>query len=126
MHLDHITIRTHELDANKNFLVSVFELVEGPRPATIVASIAGYWLYHKDWPLVHLIQSPFSKTSHQPEAAEAIDHFAFVMDDYEAFKQKLKAMQIPFERMHLPELKRKRIFLRTPSNVLIETIFEDK
>jgi glyoxylase I family protein len=126
MHLDHITIRTHELEATRNFMVSVFDLVEGPRPAAIIASIAGYWLYDQGTPLVHLIQSHFPKTDTHANVAEAIDHFAFVMENYNAFKEKLIRMQIPFELMHLPELNRKRIFLRTPSNLLIETIFESR
>jgi glyoxylase I family protein len=124
MHLDHVTIRTHDLILNRDFLTSTLPLVEGPRPASIIAMIDGFWLYYKDWPLVHLIQSPFEPNEEINRHAEAIDHFAFVLTvDYEEFKEKLIRLNIPFERNHLPDMKRKRIFFRTPTNVLIETIF---
>ena len=125
MYLDHITIRTHELELNKDFLISIFDLAEGPRPASIIASVDGHWLYAMGSPLLHLIRSRFPTTGKNQEPAEAIDHFAFLMKDYTLFKQKLTEMQIPFELNDLPELNRKRIFFRTPSNILIETIFDE-
>ena len=123
MTLDHITIRTHHLIELRDFMVEIFGLVDGPRPATIVASVNGHWLYHGDWPLIHLIQSNFVPEEY-PKNAEALDHFAFVLNDYEAFKQKLIDKKIPFEMMDIPEMSRKRIFLHAPNGVLIETIFE--
>ncbi|MDQ7949226.1 MAG: hypothetical protein REI93_10290, partial [Pedobacter sp.] len=102
MHLDHVTIRTHELEATRNFMVEVFGLVEGSRPASIVASVEGYWLYEKDWPLIHLIKSNVPP-GHSHESAEAIDHFAFVMEDYKGFEQKLIRLGISYQKMHIPE-----------------------
>lgn len=125
MTLDHITIRTHRLTELRDFMIEIFGLVDGPRPATIIASVNGHWLYHGDWPLVHLIQSNVEKGQRQ-KSAEALDHFAFVMNNYEAFRQKLTDKKIPFEMMDIPEMNRKRIFLHAPNGVLIETIFEDR
>lgn len=125
MHLDHITIRTNELTLNRDFLLSVLPLTEGPRPASIIASVDGFWLYHKDWPLVHIIKSSMATDKDLKANAEAIDHFAFVLNtDYQEFKDKLRDIQIPFRKNHLPEMNRKRIFFNTPGNVLIEVIFE--
>ena len=122
MYIDHVTIRTSALVTTRDFMVEVFDLIDGPRPATIVAAVNGYWLYHNDSPLVHLIESnlPADQVEHR---AEAIDHFAFIMQDYDGFKAKLTRMEIPFTMMDLPEMNRKRIFLHTPDEVLIETIF---
>jgi glyoxylase I family protein len=126
MKLDHVTIRTNQLALNRDFLVSVLPLVEGPRPASIIAAIDGFWLYYQDWPLVHLIKSAIEPNTTQEEQAEAIDHFAFILEvDYNQFKEKLYQLNIPFERKHTPELNIKRLFFRTPSNILIETIFEE-
>jgi glyoxylase I family protein len=124
MHIDHVTIRTNHLLEVRDFMVKVFDLTEGERPASIVAMVDGFWLYHQQFPMVHLIKSlpKFDRNSSDP--AEAIDHFAFIMNDYDHFKQKLETLQIPFEINHIPELQRKRIFLRTPYGILIETIFE--
>jgi glyoxylase I family protein len=125
MHLDHVTIRTNELLLNRDFLTSVLPLVEGPRPASIIAIIDGHWLYYKDWPLVHLIQSPFAPNTTDNEQAEAIDHFAFILEiDYQTFKEKLQQLNISFICNHTPELNRKRIFFHTPTQILIETIFQ--
>ncbi|RZK40144.1 MAG: glyoxalase [Pedobacter sp.] len=125
MKLDHVTIRTHQLALNRDFLISVLPLVEGPRPASIIAAVDGHWLYFKDWPLLHLIKSAISLNEDTEQQAEAIDHFAFVMDeDYKQFKEKLRGLNIPFQRNHMPELNRKRIFFHTPTKILIEVIFE--
>ena len=125
MKLDHVTIRTHQLAPNRDFLISVLPLVEGPRPASIIAAVDGHWLYFKDWPLVHLIKSSIALNDENEEQAEAIDHFAFVLDeDYEQYKEKLTSLNIPFRRNHTPELNRKRIFFHTPTKILIEVIFE--
>ena len=123
MQIDHATIRTNHLKETRDFMVSIFDLVEGERPETIAALIDGYWLYWKESPLVHIIKSPIGTAEIANNSTEAIDHFALIMEDYEAFKQKLIAMEIPFKLMDVPELKIKRIFLHTPQNILIETIF---
>jgi glyoxylase I family protein len=125
MYIDHATIRTNHLKETRDFMVSVFDLVEGKRPATIAALVDGYWLYWNESPLVHIIKSPASTAEIANNSTEAIDHFALIMEDHEAFKQKLIAMEIPFKLMDVPELKIKRIFLHTPQNILIETIFRD-
>lgn len=125
MKLDHVTIRTHQLTLNRDFLTSVLPLVEGPRPASIIAAVDGHWLYFKDWPLIHLIKSSIVSNKDTEQQAEAIDHFAFVINvDYEQFKEKLRGLNIPFQRNHMPELNRKRIFFHTPTKILIEVIFE--
>jgi glyoxylase I family protein len=56
MHLDHVTIRTRDLEATRRFFLTVFDLEEGDRPRAIL-SIAGHWLYAAGLPLVHIIAS---------------------------------------------------------------------
>jgi glyoxylase I family protein len=126
MHIDHTTFRTNRLVETRDFLIAVFDLVEGPRPATIANAVKGYWLYHKDWPLIHIIQSPGTMYDRQDDAAEAIDHVAFVLKDYDAFKQNLIDLKVPFDLMDVPEINIRRIFFRTPTGVLIETIFKQE
>jgi glyoxylase I family protein len=125
MHIDHATIRTNYLKETRDFMVSVFDLVDGNRPKTIADLVDGHWLYWKDSPLVHIIKSDATTKDIANNVAEAIDHFALIMEDYDVFKQKLIAMAIPFSLMDVPELRIRRIFLRTPQNILIETIFRD-
>ncbi|HEX9513483.1 MAG TPA: VOC family protein [Puia sp.] len=123
MHIDHTTLRTAHLEETKDFMVRVFDLVVGPRPATIAANIRGYWLYCKDAPIVHLIESPYHYNEMTDTATEAIDHTAFYMEDYDGFKQKLTDLRVHFSLMNLPDIGERRIFLRTPTGILLETVF---
>ena len=124
MHIDHTTLRTSRLELTRDFLIAVFDMSVGERPARIAEGIPGYWLYFKDKPLIHLIQSDARQIINSGAPfSEAIDHTAFFMEDYTAFKQKLIALKIPFNLMDLPDIGERRIFLRTPTNILLEAVF---
>jgi len=122
MHLDHITIRTRDLPGTRSFLLEVFdELEERERPQAI-RRIPGHWLYAHDKPIVHLIGAwGYGVDS----AAEAYDHVGIQLDDYSAFRARLEALNIPYSKMDLAELGERRLFLRTPSGPLIETVFHE-
>jgi len=123
MHIDHTTLRTNHLEETKDFFIKVFGLVEGPRPAAIARAMPGHWMYWKDAPIVHLIPASFHHARSGPAPAEAIDHTAFFMEDYDAFRNKLTELGIPFSPMDLPDMGERRIFLRTPTGILLETVF---
>ena len=123
MHIDHTTIRTSKLDETKDFFISVFNMTVGKRPAVIAKSIEGYWLYFKDKPLIHLINNQNRHVTIEDRSAEAIDHTAFFMDDYEDFKQKLIDLKVYFSLMDLPDINERRIFFYTPTNILLEAVF---
>jgi glyoxylase I family protein len=126
MEIDHITLRTAHLEETRDFMVRVFDLAVGSRPAAIAANINGYWLYYKDAPIVHLIESPYYQNELTDTATEAIDHAAFVMEDYDGFKQKLTELRVHFSLMNLPDIGERRIFLRTPTGILLETVFRKR
>ncbi|WP_183557388.1 glyoxalase [Mucilaginibacter sp. SP1R1] len=123
MHIDHTTLRTRHVEQTKGFLIRIFDLTVGSRPAVIGAGIPGYWLYYKDAPLIHLIQSSSYHEQQQNDAAEAIDHTAFYMENYDAFKQKFIDHDVAHSIMNLPDIGERRIFLRTPTGILLETVF---
>jgi glyoxylase I family protein len=125
MHIDHTTLRTRELEKTKEFLIRVFDLQPGERPAAIAANIPGYWLYNKDKPLIHLIQSSYYYKTAIDSSTEAIDHTAFFMEDYESFKHRLTELKVRYSLMDLPEIGERRIFLRTPTGILLETVFRE-
>ena len=125
MHIDHTTLRTRELEKTKEFLTRVFDLQSGERPAVIATNIPGYWLYYKDKPLIHLIQSSFFHKMGIDNSSEAIDHTAFFLEDYEAFKRNLTDLKIHYSLMDLPDIGERRIFLRTPTGILLETVFRE-
>ncbi|WP_426671241.1 VOC family protein [Mucilaginibacter sp. McL0603] len=125
MYIDHTTLRTSELEKTKEFLIRVFDLQPGERPAVIAANIPGYWLYYQDKPIIHLIRSSFFHKMAVDNSSEAIDHTAFFMKDFEAFKLRLTALKIHFSLMDLPDIGERRIFLRTPTGILLETVFRE-
>ena len=126
MHIDHTTLRTRELEKTKEFLIRVFDLKQGERPAVIAANIPGYWLYYEDKPLIHLIQSSYFHKMGADNSSEAIDHTAFFMEGHEAFKQKLITLKITYSLMDISDIGERRIFLRTPTGILLETVFRER
>ncbi|KKJ76193.1 glyoxalase [Kiloniella litopenaei] len=119
MQLDHVTIRTRNLAVTRDFFISLFDLEEHDRPQTI-KRIPGHWLYSNDQPIVHLIGSQ----GHGIDcAAEAFDHVAFRLHDYQKFKEKLHTLGIRYSCMDLPEIKERRLFFRTPCGPLLEAVF---
>jgi catechol 2,3-dioxygenase-like lactoylglutathione lyase family enzyme len=115
--LDHVTLRTRDLEGTKAFFETVLELEAGYRPAF---PSPGYWLYAAGQPIVHLIPGQGDLVD---RSGETIDHVAFRLDDHEAMRQKLGRLSIPYSQMNLPELGEWRLFLRTPTGILLELVF---
>jgi catechol 2,3-dioxygenase-like lactoylglutathione lyase family enzyme len=115
--LDHATLRTKDLEGTKAFFETVLGLEAGYRPAF---PFAGYWLYAAGRPILHLIPGQGGPVD---RSGETIDHVAFRMDNPEAMRLKLDRLAIPYSKMNLPELGERRLFLRTPTGILLELVF---
>jgi len=122
MKLDHITIRTRDLPATRDFFLKVFDIREGERPPAIQRRIHGHWLYSEGRPLVHLIGSQGSGFD---RAAEAIDHVGFRMEGYADFRNKLDQLSIRYSTMDLADLEDRRLFFRAPGGPLLEAVFSE-
>ena len=57
---------------------------------------------------------------------EAIDHVAFRLTDHDAMLRKLDGLSIPYWRMELPEIGEPRLFIRTPTGILLELVFREE
>jgi len=117
--LDHVTLRTNDLEGTRAFLEAVLDLRPGYRPAF---SFPGYWLYVDGEPVVHLIPGhggPVDRTG------ETIDHVGFRLADHDGMRRRLDGLGIPYSRMELPELGERRVFIRTPTKILLELVFRD-
>jgi catechol 2,3-dioxygenase-like lactoylglutathione lyase family enzyme len=115
--LDHVTLRTSDLGGTKTFLERLLDLKPGYRPAF---PFAGYWLYHGDDPVVHLIPgggTPVGRSS------EYIDHVGFRIEDYDKTRQRLDLETVPYSTMDLAELHERRLFVHTPGGILLELVY---
>src|SRR5713101_6093265 len=121
MKLDHVTIRTRDLQAARSFLLTVFDLEEGERPLAI-HRIPGHWLYSEGRPLVHIIGS---QASGFDRSAEAIDHVGLRMEGYAEFRSKLDQLGIRYSPMDLADIQERRLFFRAPGGPLLEAVFSE-
>lgn len=121
MQLDHVTIRTRDIDGTRAFFETVFDLTVGDRPSAI-RRIPGSWLYAAGKPIVHIIGSDGAGFD---RAADAIDHVGFRLENYADFRAGLDRLAIPYSTMDLADIGERRLFLRAPGGPLLETVFSE-
>jgi len=121
MKLDHVTIRTRDLQTARSFFLKVFDLEEGERPLA-VQRIPGHWLYSEGHPLVHIIGAQGYGID---RAAEVIDHVGLRMEGYADFRNKLDQLGIHYSTMDLADIGERRLFFRTPGGPLLEAVFSE-
>jgi catechol 2,3-dioxygenase-like lactoylglutathione lyase family enzyme len=119
MNLDHVTLRTADIEGTRQFLQDLLGLTVGYRPSF---GFPGYWLYEGDHPIVHLIPGGGAPVG---RSAEVIDHIGFRLEGYDAFRAGLDEKETPYSTMDLPDLGERRLFVRTPGQILIELVFRD-
>ncbi|MDE1995795.1 MAG: glyoxalase [Rhizobiaceae bacterium] len=117
--LDHVTLRTSDLEGTRAFLETVLDLKPGYRPAF---GFPGYWLYEGDDPIVHLIPGTGGSVDRR---GETIDHVGFRLADYDGKRGKLDRLGIAYSTMDLPELGERRLFVHTPTGILLELVFRE-
>ena len=121
MHIDHVTIRTRDTVATRDFFLDLFDLKEGTRPQAF-RRIPGCWLHAGDQPIVHIIGAYAGGDAPQ---SEAIDHVGFKLEGYGAFREKLESRNIAYSTMDIPELSERRLFFRAPGGPLLEAVFSE-
>jgi glyoxylase I family protein len=121
MHLDHVTIRTRDLETTRSFFLTVFGLEEGARPLAI-RRIPGHWLYSEGRPVVHIIGSHGYGID---RSAEAIDHVGLRMEGYADFRKKLDRLGIRYTPMDLADIQERRLFFHAPGGPLLEAVFSE-
>ena len=117
--LDHVTLRTHDLEGTRAFFEKVLDLKSGYRPDF---PFPGYWLYADGEPVVHLIRGGGGPVDRR---SETIDHVGFRLKGYDGCRRKLDALGVAYSTMELPELGERRLFVRTPTGILLELVFRE-
>lgn len=87
--LDHVNIRTQNLDALASWYERVLGLRLGERPNS---SVDGRWLYLGDRPIVHLVDADQVDQVSQP----ALEHFAVSATGLDEFMTKMDATGTAF------------------------------
>lgn len=98
--LDHVNIRTTQVDVLTAWYTDVLGMVVGDRPNF---PFPGKWLYAGDTAYIHLvgIDTPPATGSEVPLKLE---HFAFRAVDAEAFEARLKDHDQRYEKAEIPEI----------------------
>ncbi len=115
--VDHINIRTVDLDRCRAFYCGVLGFEEGWRPSF---DSPGAWLYAGGEPLIHV-----SLTDTPRNGRSAVDHVAFAVKGFEAVKTRLGDRGIAFETYDVPGTPMKQIFIEDPDGVSVELNFRD-
>jgi len=118
--LNHITVRTDDLEGTRDFYRDALGLTVGPRPAL---SFPGYWLYCGNDPVIHLVpQSNATGGGSSPDTG-SFDHVAFVAADFEAMRERFKSLGVKFREQEIPSARLRQLFLQDPNKVMVELNF---
>jgi catechol 2,3-dioxygenase-like lactoylglutathione lyase family enzyme len=112
--LQHVNIRTSDLQATIDFYTRVIGLTLGERPDF---SFAGAWLYDDMQPAVHLREVAEGTA----QAGNTVDHFAFEVGALDEAISRLDHLGIAYSGpKYLPGTKMRQCFLRDPNGVIVE------
>jgi catechol 2,3-dioxygenase-like lactoylglutathione lyase family enzyme len=117
--LQHINIHTADAEQSRDFYVRVIGLRVGDRPPL---TSAGYWLYVRDQPVIHLIQ--IGAEERPQTGSGAIDHVAFRGIDIDKTRQALATAGVPYREVVVPRDKTVQLFVHDPNGVRIELNFD--
>jgi len=132
MRLDHLTVRTDDLEATKDFFVDVLGLAVGERPAF---RFPGYWLYNRERPIVHLVPAGPAQRSYVPgrrdgagldQGTGAVDHVAFFGDDHDGLIARLKRRKLEFTERTQVGTGTRQVFVAGPHSLVVEIDFAPK
>lgn len=95
--LDHVNLRTAQLDAMIDWYGRVLDLHPGPRPEF---DFAGAWLYAGDEALIHLIED--AAIDGPGGKRLALEHFALRASGYVGFIARLEDLGIAYRLSKVP------------------------
>jgi catechol 2,3-dioxygenase-like lactoylglutathione lyase family enzyme len=118
--LNHVTVRTDDLEGTRDFYRDILGLKVGPRPAL---SFPGYWLYCGGDPVVHLVpQSNAIGGGRSPDTG-SFDHVAFTCADFDNMRERFKTLGVAFREQEVPGANLRQLFVQDPNKVTVELNF---
>jgi catechol 2,3-dioxygenase-like lactoylglutathione lyase family enzyme len=126
LRLEHCLVLTDDLAATRDFYCGTLGLHVGPRPPL---GFAGDWLYLGDVPCVHTAEwesyrqhsdSVGIAVSKRAPGTGPLDHVAFVADDPEAMRLRLRKHGVPFTENTVPGVNLTQFFMLDPNGIKVE------
>ncbi len=114
MKLDHIFLNPMDVEAMKDFLISIFDLEVCDRPSF---DFPGYWLGKNNSPIFHLA-SGGKKNQH----TGVIGHIAITVEQEEALLAALDRENVLYHVTWLPGLPVKQFFFHGPEGLTLEAV----
>ncbi len=131
--INHILLRTKNLNKMVDFFIQVLELKKGYRPPF---EFPGAWLWSGNKPLIHLSEINLTD-NRQTEYLGAqnnstdtgtgiIEHIAFSGLDYPSLIERLKNEKLKFFERTIPVNEEHQVFIDGPEGLKVEIQFENK
>lgn len=95
--LDHVNLRTSQLETMVRWYADVLGMKSGPRPDF---PLPGAWIYAGDVAAVHLSEVPDPGTG--SETPLKLEHFALAATDLNGFLAHLDQQSVPYKRSEVP------------------------
>ncbi len=114
VHMQHVNIRTTDLERTIAFYSDAIGLTNGWRPDF---GFPGAWLYDGAKPAVHL-----NLVAEEPQnAGNAVDHVAFAFDALDPVLARLDRLKIGYSAPRLvPGTELRQCFVKDPNGVIVE------
>lgn len=109
--LDHINIRSTNLEATRDFLVRLLGLVDGYRPPF---DFPGNWLYLGEAPIIH------TSLLTTPNPNGWVDHIAFAGFDFETERARLAREGFTYTEAAIPGTGIRQLFVMGPDGLKVE------
>ena len=116
--LDHVNLRTANVEAMRAFYVQVLGLRAGPRPAF---SFGGAWLYCGDAPVVHLVEVDRPR---KPSDDIRLEHFAFRARGLAELLERLGALGIASTLGFIRDFRICQVNVRDPDGTRLHIDFD--
>jgi len=115
MRINHILVRTSDLEVMNRFLVEIIGLEPGERPPF---PFPGSWLYSEGMPLVHVVlEHSVGDTN------GAVDHVALEGADYDALITTLNMHDIHYVERDVSQSGEHQVFVFGPDGLKVEMMF---
>ncbi len=129
--LNHLNVRTPDFKLTVNFLRDALGMKVSPVPEHDSIEKAA-WVYDDSGvPVLHLASADvaYSPTevlpAEPPRGSGAIHHVALSCAGFEAMRARLTALDLSFRENHSPTTGVRQIFVRDPTDILLELNFRE-